>query len=108
MNFSHIVDRIAVLSIAIHEKASQTTHSKSHYADAMLYQPLAAYVREADIVESRMFVVPQPGPCEIPTAVDLARKETASATPLKKVRDAPLALLEPEEYVRSVLRLGEK
>lgn len=108
MNFNHIVDRIAVLSTAIHEKASHTTHAKSHYADAMLYKPLAAYVREADVVESRMFVVPQPSPGEIPTAVDLARKETASATPLKKARDAPLALLEPEEYIRTVLRLGEK
>lgn len=108
MSFNHIVDRIAVLSSAIHEKASHSTHAKSRYAGAMLHQPLAAYVREAEVVESRMFVVPQPGPGEIPSAVDLARKETASATPLKKARDAPLALLEPEEYIRSVLRLGEK
>lgn len=108
MSFNLIVDRIAVLSSTIHEKASQSSQPASNYVDAILSQPLASYVREADIVESRMFVVSQPPPGEISTAVDLKRKEAVSASPLKKARDAPLALLEPEAYIRSVIRLGEK
>lgn len=108
LKLNHIVDRIAVLSSAIEERATYSVQPPSNYADCMLSQPLASYVREAEVVESRMFIVSQPPLGEIPTAVDLKRKEAVSATPLKKAREAPLALLEPEAYIRSVIRLGEK
>lgn len=74
----------------------------------MLNAPLASYVREAEVVESRMFIVPQPAPGDVPTSVDLRPKEAVSSTPLKKTREAPLKILEPEAYIRSVIRLGEK
>lgn len=110
MSFIDLVDRIAVLGQKLTEVASKETRVRSRYADALLEQPLSAYVREAEAVESRMFTVQQPPPGELPSAaaVELKRQDAVSATPLKKARDAPLALLEPEEYIRSVLRLGEK
>lgn len=108
MSFTNLIDRLAILASAINDAASHASPSESRYVDAILEQPLSAYVREAEVAESRMFTVPQPPPGELPTAVDLKRKEAVSATPLKKAREAPLALLEPEQYIRSVLRLGEK
>ncbi|KAF8320438.1 hypothetical protein DL93DRAFT_2152928 [Clavulina sp. PMI_390] len=108
MDLGHWVDRIAILSAEIQDRASYSPNARSNYTDSILSKPLAAYVREAESVESRMFKVSRPPPGEVATSVDLRKVETVNASPLKKAREAPLAILEPQEYVRSVIRLGEK
>lgn len=106
-------DRLGALAEHVNARADtsrENSRLKSHYADAILLKPITDYVRDAELVESRLFTVSQTSSTagEKQSIIDLKRKETTSATPLKKARDAPLTLLEPEEYLRSVVRLTDK
>jgi hypothetical protein len=111
-SFMDFADRIGAIAGIVNTKAEasrQLSIPKSHYADSILSKPITDYVRDAEIVESRLFTVSQASLAgEISSTVDLKRREAVSATPLKKVRESPLTVLDPEEYLRSVLRLTEK
>ena len=123
--FLGLVDRLGALAQSLNVQAASSSESsssalnkKSNYADAILLKPITDYVRDAELVESRLFQVSQDSSSgggmektvtgEQKSTIDLKRKETGSATPLRKAREAPLTLLEPEEYLRSVLRITDK
>ncbi|SRR5258708_2869119 len=108
--FFDVVDRFSALSHTLRERASHPTQTRTNYSRAVLREPLIKSVRDADDIEAALFVVQAPSVVTEPsgTAFDVKRKEPASATPLKKTREAPLQLLDAQEYLESAVRLGEK
>jgi hypothetical protein len=109
LGFLDAVDRFSGLAASLKMRASHPSPSKSHYTEVILStEPIVNTVREADPMEAALFTVVPPSHGEGPSIVDLKRKESASATPLRKAREAPLALLDPDEYLTSALRLGEQ
>ena len=108
--FFDVVDRFSALSHTLLERASHPTQTRTNYARAVLREPLIKLVRDADDAEAALFIVQTPSVATEPsaTAFDLKRRELASATPLRKTREAPLQLLDAQEYLESAVKLGEK
>ncbi|KAF8342783.1 uncharacterized protein EI90DRAFT_3149860 [Cantharellus anzutake] len=108
--FFDIVDRFSALSQTLLSKASHPSQTQTNYTRAVLTDPLIKSVRDVDDIEAALFVVQAPSPGVEPSgpALDLKRRESVNATPLRKAREAPLQLWDAEECLESVLKLGEK
>jgi hypothetical protein len=118
-HFLDVVDRFAQTASSLKYQAQHNTTAPGPFTSALLFtNSWSEILREADETERGLFTLGVSdgssagfGGASGGGTKEIVRKEVVSATPLRRLRDAPMGIDtvgEPDEYLRAALRLVDE